>query len=377
MEKTLEAGDWRTTACILCECNCGIEVRSAVRTGGASSGSGATRPTRPRKGYTCEKALRLDHYQNGRHRLTSPAAPPARRHASRRSTGTPPSPRWPPASPAVRDAHGGESIFYYGGGGQGNHLGGAYGGALLAGPRRRGSARTPWPRRRPASSGSTREIFGAVRSGGDFEHAEVARASSARTRGSPTASRAPARSLKEIAKDPERALIVIDPRRTETAELADFHLQVRPGTDAWCLAALLGVLVQEDLARPWLPGRARRRRGGGRWPSWGTSPSPTTAPARGVARGAGAHRRPAHRRRAGSVSTFEDLGIQQEPPLDAQLLPGEAALAADRQLRQAGRDGRALQPAGPGAASSPGGRRAPRPPRSPAPGSSPGWCPAT
>jgi anaerobic selenocysteine-containing dehydrogenase len=42
-------------------------------------------------------------------------------------------------------------------------------------------------------------------------------------------------------------LIVIDPRRTETAELADFHLQVKPGTDAFCLSAILGVLVQEDL----------------------------------------------------------------------------------------------------------------------------------
>ncbi|WP_328475944.1 molybdopterin-dependent oxidoreductase [Streptomyces sp. NBC_00377] len=42
-------------------------------------------------------------------------------------------------------------------------------------------------------------------------------------------------------------MIVIDPVRTETADLADIHLQVRPGTDAWCLAGLLGVLVQEDL----------------------------------------------------------------------------------------------------------------------------------
>jgi len=46
---------------------------------------------------------------------------------------------------------------------------------------------------------------------------------------------------------------VIDPRRTETAELADLHLQLRPGTDAWLLAALAGVLVQEDLiAHRWL-----------------------------------------------------------------------------------------------------------------------------
>ncbi len=59
--------------------------------------------------------------------------------------------------------------------------------------------------------------------------------------------------MKEIARDPARSMIVIDPRRTETAELADFHLAVRPGTDAWCLAALNAVLVQEDLVdRAWI-----------------------------------------------------------------------------------------------------------------------------
>ena len=35
-------------------------------------------------------------------------------------------------------------------------------------------------------------------------------------------------------------MIVIDPVVTDTAKLADFHLRVRPGTDAWCLAALVG-----------------------------------------------------------------------------------------------------------------------------------------
>ena len=35
--------------------------------------------------------------------------------------------------------------------------------------------------------------------------------------------------------------------------MADFHLQVRPGTDAWCVAALVAVLVQEDLVdHAWL-----------------------------------------------------------------------------------------------------------------------------
>jgi formate dehydrogenase len=42
-------------------------------------------------------------------------------------------------------------------------------------------------------------------------------------------------------------MIVIDPRRSETAELADIHLQVKPGTDAFCLAAVVATLVQEDL----------------------------------------------------------------------------------------------------------------------------------
>ncbi len=53
--------------------------------------------------------------------------------------------------------------------------------------------------------------------------------------------------LRKISADPNRALIVIDPRRTETAELADYHLPVRPGTDAFCLSAILAVMVQEDL----------------------------------------------------------------------------------------------------------------------------------
>ena len=42
---------------------------------------------------------------------------------------------------------------------------------------------------------------------------------------------------------------MVDPRRTETAEIADIHLQVKPGTDALLLAAMIGVLVQEDLDR--------------------------------------------------------------------------------------------------------------------------------
>lgn len=45
-------------------------------------------------------------------------------------------------------------------------------------------------------------------------------------------------------------LVVVDPRRTETAELADTHLFIRPGTDAAFLLGLLKTVFDENLARP-------------------------------------------------------------------------------------------------------------------------------
>ncbi len=45
-------------------------------------------------------------------------------------------------------------------------------------------------------------------------------------------------------------VVVVDPRRTETAELADEHVAVRPGADAWLLLAMLEAIFSEGLARP-------------------------------------------------------------------------------------------------------------------------------
>ena len=126
-----QAAEWRPTACILCECNCGVEVRLGGdgRTFERVRGDKAHPAS---KGYTCEKALRLDYYQNGRgERLLSPLR--------RRPDGSYEEIDWDTAIrevaerlAAVRDTYGGESIVYYGGGGQGNHLGGTYGAATLA-----------------------------------------------------------------------------------------------------------------------------------------------------------------------------------------------------------------------------------------------------
>ncbi len=45
-------------------------------------------------------------------------------------------------------------------------------------------------------------------------------------------------------------VVVLDPRRTETAELADAHHFVRPGSDAGLLAAILHTILGENLASP-------------------------------------------------------------------------------------------------------------------------------
>jgi len=54
-------------------------------------------------------------------------------------------------------------------------------------------------------------------------------------------------------------LVVVDPRKTETASRADEHLFIRPGTDVFWLAALVHTLFEEDLVsigrlEPWVDG---------------------------------------------------------------------------------------------------------------------------
>ena len=125
-------------------------------------------------GYACEKAQRLDHYQNARDRLTAPLR--------RRADGTFEEIDWDTAVREVaarlgevRDEHGGESIFYYGGGGQGNHLGGAYAAATRAafGVRYMSNALA---QEKTGESWVDARLFGRPRchTTPDFERAEVA-----------------------------------------------------------------------------------------------------------------------------------------------------------------------------------------------------------
>src|SRR5258708_18734905 len=148
--------EWQSTACILCECNCGIVVNVEDRTLARIRGD-KNHPAS--QGYTCNKALRLDHYQNNRARLTSPMR--------RRADGTCEEIDWDTAIVEIaegfkyiRDTYGGDKNFYYRRRRQGNHLGRALHGALLEAHGARERAKTPAPTKTSGTRGGRPDLSG-------------------------------------------------------------------------------------------------------------------------------------------------------------------------------------------------------------------------
>lgn len=232
-----------STACNLCFVNCGIKVelggddgRRFVKVLGDED-----HPTS--QGYICNKASRIDYYQNSGSRLTSPMR--------RRADGSYEEVDWNTAIQeiaarlaAVRDTHGGERIFYYGGGGQGNHLGGASALGLRGALGIRYKANAISQEKTGLSWVYSRMIGESPQV--DVHHAQVAMFVGKNPFMSNGMDQA-RNFLREIRKDPSRTLIVVDPRRSETADFADIHLAVKAGRDAWCMAAILAHIVQAGL----------------------------------------------------------------------------------------------------------------------------------
>ena len=234
---------WQSTACILCSINCGIDVQVEE---GRLAGIRGDRNHPGSRGYLCQKATRLDYYQNHDRRLTHPLR--------RRPGGGFERIDWQTAIRevaerlvAVRDRHGGHAIAYYGGGGQGNHLGGAYAGPFRA------ALGTPYiynslAQEKTGDFWVNGRLFGKqtchlTEGIEESDYVVIIGANPWQAHGFPRARKV----LQELSRDPRRTLVVVDPRRTRTAELADVHLQVRPGADAFLMAAMLGVIVQEGL----------------------------------------------------------------------------------------------------------------------------------
>lgn len=228
------------TACILCSRNCGLEIDiedgrfTKVRGDDDHPGS---------KGYICQKAARLEYYQNHDDRLTQPL--------KRLPSGEFEPVSWEEALEdiarrlnRVRDKHGGDAFALCGGGGQGNHLGALYSRQLLSAM---GSkfVYSSLAQEKTGDFWVNGRLFGRqdchVSEG--VEHADYVvfiGANPFQAHGIPNARD----TLRAIRKDPGRTMVVVDPRRTETARWADLHLQLRPGTDAFLLSAMLAVIVR-------------------------------------------------------------------------------------------------------------------------------------
>ena len=232
--------EWNKTSCVLCAQNCGLEVRVE------NNRMVKVRPDKdnPRsQGYVCRKGLNVAFHQHHSQRLNYPL---------KKVNGEFQRISWDQAIGEIAeklrsivDTHGPRSLAYMGGGGQGCHFEAAFGVRLLRGL---GS--------QYHYSALAQELTGIFWGWGrvtgrqylfgtpDHEHTEVLVAmgwNGMQSHQMPQARRF----LTRIAKDPDKVLVVIDPRSSETARIADIHLAIRPGTDALLTRAMIAIILQE------------------------------------------------------------------------------------------------------------------------------------
>jgi anaerobic selenocysteine-containing dehydrogenase len=230
----------RKSACILCYVNCGIEVEIED---GVMKRVRGDKDNPKSLGYICQKAGRLPFYANDRAlRLTSPLR--------RTKDGDFEKISWDVAIAEiaaklhdVRAIGGAQAFGYYGGGGQGSVMGGVFGQALR-GVMGSGPYFSAVSQEKTGDFWVNGHMFGAhnIHTAEDVHGAEltiVLGCNPWMANGFVRARDA----MSAIGKDPNRKMIVIDPRRTEVTDLADLHLALRPGTDAFLLGALLAMIV--------------------------------------------------------------------------------------------------------------------------------------
>ena len=231
------------TACILCSRNCGLSVEIENNQFKKIKGDDQHPFS---QGYICQKAARLQHYQQHADRLTSPL--------KRQADGSYQEISWEQAIQEIaeqlvqiRNTHGGTAFASVGGGGQGNHLGAAYGRQLLYAMKSFYSYNS-LAQEKTGDFWVNGRLFGsqACHTTEDVEHADYVLfigTNPFQAHGIPNARD----TLKHIKKDPNRTMVVFDPRVTETAKQADIHVQLKPGTDAYLMSAMIAIMLKEEL----------------------------------------------------------------------------------------------------------------------------------
>jgi anaerobic selenocysteine-containing dehydrogenase len=232
--------EWKKTGCVLCAQNCGLEVRVE------NNRITKVKPDRdnPRsQGYACRKGLNVIYHQYPGDRLTEPL--------KRVGDGFEPV-TWREAMEDISHkinslvgTHGPRSLAYMGGSAQGGNFEAAFGVSLLRGL----GSQYYYSSAGQEFSGSW-WVFGRML-GKQYNiaipHEEAAEMlvgwgwNGMMSHQMPQARKV----LKGFSKDPERLLVVVDPRKSETAAIANIHLAVRPGTDALLAKAMIALILHE------------------------------------------------------------------------------------------------------------------------------------
>ena len=232
--------DWRKTGCILCSQNCGLEVLIE------NNKMTKVKPDRenPRsEGYACRKGMNILNYQYPDGRLTTPL----KRVGDRFEAIS-----WDQATDEIAarmrqlvDTNGPKCLAYMGGSSQGGHFEASFGLSLL---RSLGS--------QYFYSSAGQEFSGAWWVFGrmlgkqyniaipDEHETEMLVGWGWNGMQSHQMPQAP-KVLKKISQDPDKLLVIIDPRKSETAEIANIHLALRPGTDALLMKAMIAIILEK------------------------------------------------------------------------------------------------------------------------------------
>lgn len=233
-------GEWKKSGCVLCAQNCGLEMEvednRIVKVRGDKDN--------PRsKGYCCRKGLSLGSYVHNADRLSYPMKKVGDHH-ERIS--------WEQAIKeisekllAIKAEHGGKTIAYMGGGAIGGQMEAALGLRLLG-----------FLESRNYYSSLAQEFSNIYWVDGRVQGKQgmpfMCDAHNADTlvawgwNGWMSNQEPRARELiLNMQNSPDKKLIVIDPRLSETAEHADIHLQLKPGSDTMLLKAMIRIVLDK------------------------------------------------------------------------------------------------------------------------------------
>jgi len=234
--------EWKKTTCAMCGIRCGLEVKVE------NNRIVKARPDKDSpisEGYICRKGMNIAYHQHNADRLLYPLKKVGDKF-ERIS--------WDQAIGEIAERlkkilqeHGPRSLASVGGGGEFNFYPTRFmaGFVRALGSRYQYSSANQEFASRYWAHGPT---FGSqlLELSPDYKHTEMLMAVGWNGMMSHQISQA-RRVFTRISKDPDKLLVAIDPRRSETAKIANIHLALRPGTDALLLKSMIAIILSEGM----------------------------------------------------------------------------------------------------------------------------------